>query len=473
MSGNGVVYDASERQRAIPYGGIGVMHKLARDVGLVKQLDDDLDLLMVHRPYAESDHILNIVFNLLCGGRVLDDIEVRRNDVAFLDMLGARTIPDPTTAGDFCRRFDEANVWRLQDSINKVRVGVWRRQPGFLEDTARIDADGTYVPTSGECKQGMALSYKGVWGYHPLVVSLANTNEPLFIVNRSGSVPSHDGAAPVFDKAVELCRAAGFRDVLLRGDTDFSLTRNFDGWTKQGVRFVFGYDASRSFVDRAEQIEDSEYSELVRKAQTAFANKPRAKQPRAKLAVIRQRGYRNLTLQSEHLAEFEHKPGRAKGTYRIVVLRKTILEEKGQLCLGQVSRYFFYVTNDWSMSKAQVVRESNDRCRQENLIEQLKNGVRALHVPLNDLVANWAYMVIASLAWSLKAWFALLLPVSPRWREAHVATSKRVLAMDFSSFLQRFILVPAQIISTGRRIIVRLLAWRPELPVLFRLLDAL
>ena len=130
MSGNGIVYDVSDKYRAVPYGGIGVMHKLAKKVGLVEQIDAGLHLLLMHKPYRESDHILNIVFNELCGGRVLDDIEVRRNDAAFLDMLGARTIPDPTTAGDFCRRFDEPDVWRLMGIVNEVRCGVWRKVPG-------------------------------------------------------------------------------------------------------------------------------------------------------------------------------------------------------------------------------------------------------------------------------------------------------------------------------------------------------
>jgi hypothetical protein len=277
----------------------------------------------------------------------------------------------------------------------------------------------------------------------------------------------------VLDAAVHLCRSAGFKDILLRGDTDFSLTRDFDSWTEQGIRFVFGYDASKPFVGRADQIEEAEYSELIRKAQDAFDKKPRAKQPRVKRDVIHRRGFRNLTLEAEHLAEFTHKPSKAKGTYRVIVLRKTILEEKGQQCIGQIHRYFFYVTNDWTMTPAQVVRESNDRCRQENLLEQLKNGLGALRAPLNKFMANWAFMVIASLAWSLKAWFALMLPVFPRWREAHAATSQQLLQMDFSTFVQRLMLIPAQIVRTARRTIIRLLAWRPEVPTLFRLLNAL
>lgn len=123
---------------------------------------------------------------------------------------------------------------------------------------------------------------------------------------------------------------------------------------------------------------------------------------------------------------------------------------------------------DWT----EVVREARQRCNQENLIEQLKNGVRALRAPVNTLAANWAYMVMASLAWSLKAWVALVLPVLPRWEEKHRHEQLRLLRMDFRTFLNHFVNVPAQVIKTGRRTVLRLLAWRPWLPAFFRFLDA-
>src|SRR4051794_37130623 len=400
MTASNIHYEISDRTRAIAPGGIGAIHLLARKLGLVRDIDESLHLLKRHLPYFESDHVLNIAYNLLAGGQRLEHLEVRRNDEVYLDALGAERIPDPTTAGDFCRRFAEGDVERLMDAFNETRLRAWKQQPDSFFEEAFIDADGTIAPSDGWCKQGVDISYKGEWGYHPLVVSLANTAEPLFLVNRSGNRPSHEHAEVYLDKAITLCRQGGFRKITVRGDTDFTQTKHLDRWDRESVRFIFGIDAMPNLVARAEGLPAEAYAELERPARYTIRTVPRQAKERHRERIVSERGFDTLKLVGEEVAEFEYQPVACKETYRVVVLRKKLVVEKGQLWLFQPDRHFFYITNDLTSPASEIIFLANDRCDQENLIAQLKGGVKALAMPVGDLVSNWAYMVMASLAWS-------------------------------------------------------------------------
>lgn len=473
LTASNIHYEIADRTRAVAAGGIGAIHLMAQRLGLIEAIDRRLHLFKIHLPYHESDHVLNIAYNLLAGGGCLEHLELLRNDEAYLDALGARRIPDPTTAGDFCRRFQPADVIELMETFNDVRVKVWQRQEASFFAEAIIDADGTMAETGAECKQGIDINYKGDWSYHPLLISLANTGEPLYIVNRPGNRPSHEQAAEYLDRAHALCRKAGFQKITFRGDTDFTQSERLDGWDDGGATFYFGLDATGKRYALADQIPDEDWKELVRRATYEITTQPRRRPQRVKEEIVRERGYTNIQQVKEYVAEFAYQPAKCQRPYRVVVVWKILKVTEGQLQLFDDARAFFYITNDWESPADAVVFKANDRCNQENLIQQLKTGVRALQTPVDNLVSNWAYMVMAALAWSLKAWAALLLPAKGPWREKHAEEKRRLLRMDFSTFRHALIRVPAQIIRTGRRLVYRLLAWNSWQSVFFRLLDQL
>ena len=357
------------------------MHSLARECGLTDAIDRHLQLLKFHFPYHESDHVLNIAYNSLTDGKCLEDLELKRGDEAYLDALGTTRIADPTTAGDFCRRFPgPQDIHALQRAIDEARRTVWARQPDVFFDSATVDMDGHMVETTGECKDGMDISFKGEWGYHPLLVSLAETSEPLRIVNRSGNRPSHEGAAAECDDVITLLRDAGFRRILLRGDTDFSQTEHLDRWSRDGIVFQFAYDAAPNLKNRASAIPESEWSPLERPPKYMIKTEPRARPDRVKEQIVVEREFENIRLVSEHVTEFEYRPTACRESYRMIVVRKNLSVEKGEKVLFDDVCYFFYITNDRSSSVSEVVFSCNDRCNQENLIEPLANGVSTTSV---------------------------------------------------------------------------------------------
>lgn len=446
-------YEIGGNVEATPFGGIFAMHRLVTRLGLVDEIDQRLHLLRMHLPYHESDHVLTLAYSVLTGGTRLEDVDRLRHDVPLMNGLGAALLPDPTTTGDFLRRFSEADLLTLMDAINSVRPALWQgRGAGLFGEVAFLDADGSIVPTTGEFKQGMDISYKGIWGYAPLLITLANTREVLYLVNRPGNAPSHLDAAGWIDKAIALVAPHANR-VCLRGDTDFALTGNFDRWART-VDFILGTDNIAALRNRAEALPDTAWTRLQRPAPyVAKTGQTRRRRHNRKRQVVAERGFLNLRLDYEEVAEFVYRPGKCARGYRVVVVRKNISRMKGEHALIDEIRYFFYFTTYPADTHppARIVELANGRCDQENIVGQLKSGINALHAPVDNLHSNWAYMLIAALAWNIKSWHAMMMH---RKHDRHA-----FIRMEFKRFLDTVIRVPAMVIVRARAIVVRLVAY--------------
>ena len=184
-----------ERGEATAYGGLSLATALVRRLGLHRAIDDALELLQSHRPFTESDHVLTHVYNLFVGGTCIEDIGHLQGSEPVRRMLGAVRLPDPTTAGDFLRRFDAASLSALDAAIDEGQEAVWRRRYGRKKaDRAIVDLDSHVHPVYGDQKEGADFSYKGPLAYHPLVISLAETQECLRLINRPGNTASAEGA---------------------------------------------------------------------------------------------------------------------------------------------------------------------------------------------------------------------------------------------------------------------------------------
>lgn len=445
-------FEVTARGNVTPFGGVALAAQLIDGLGLRDEINASLDLLRRHRPYSEADHVLSLALASFCGARALDDIDVLREDEAFLDAVGMQRMPDPTTSGDFLRRFDEEAVGHLMEAINRVRKRCWSSLPKKQKELATIDVDGTLVNTFGEHKEGTDFNFKGGFGYAPLLVSLANTKEPLYIRNQPGNRPSNDGFVTEVEAAIETVLEGGFKRVRVRGDRAYAVTRHFDGWSRRGIDFVFSMTTHAQLDRLLDALPDAAWKPLEREERGAKGRR-RTRSKNVKRQCVRDRGYRTLRLETEHYAEITHRPRKCKKGYRLIVVRKTITVTEGQLELENEERYFGYITNVPSdkLSARDVVAESNARCDQENLIEQLKNGVAAFTAPVGCLASNWAWMVIAALPLSFKAWLSMLHPDKNARHQLR--------RMQYRRFLRTVVLVPVRVVKQARGLVLKILGY--------------
>lgn len=446
--------EVDERSEVTPYGGLAVATAFLRRFKVAERIDRHVKVFLIHLPYHESDHVLAQALNLYVGGTCIEDVANLQHSEAARRIIGACRIPDPTTAGDFLRRFHEKEhqLPGLRGAVDDVQAEVWRRlrrgRGRNDEAWSIVDVDGHVKPLYGVQKEG-ADFYKSTWCYQPLIASLAGTGECLAIRNRPGNVRSSDGTAGVLDQVLPRVRERGGR-MLVRGDSDFDRSDVRAACDRAGAYFAF---VGREFKDRpklVEKIPESEWKpfrtrahreRVERRKQPSYAS--RRKKPNRRRQRARARNFTEKQLVKQWITEVEQIDADGK-PYRLVIRRQLIEHREGQRLLFDEYRYRYIVTSlPASVSTQDAVDLTYERCDQENVIEQLGSGLAAWRMPVAEFDGNSAWLEIARLAWNLGKWIALL------------ALPAEVVRWEWKRFRQAFVHVAAQVIRRSRQIVLR------------------
>lgn len=453
--------ESDPRGEITHYGGLVLAQQFVRRFGVAKRLDNGLRLFKRHAPYHESDHVLALAYTLYTDGTCLEDQAGLQGSEAVRRLVGACRIPDPTTAGDFLRRFRVAqDVEQLSAVSDEVQEAVWSelarkvRRQRKKHEYALVDLDGHIKPLYGEQKEGAAFSHDGRWSYQPLVVSLGGSGECLKVVNQPGSARSSDAAAQALKEVLPMVRRH-FRNAIVRGDTDFDRSDVLNAAIEAGAYFAIGGRLHPNRAALAQAIAAARWKPFVPRADR---QKPSGPSRHGRTANWRQqkaaaRGYRTLRTVKQWVSEIDYQPAGLDSPCRMIVRRVLIEENDGQGVLFEYYRYRLVLTNlPRSYTAGQVVDISYQRCDQENVIEQFGHGIAGWRMPVAEFLGNSAWLQIARLAWNLGKWIAQL------------ALPSEVVRWEWKRFRRHFVYIAAKVLKMGRSMVVRLAGSHRYLP---------
>ena len=453
--------ESDPRGEITHYGGLVLAQQFVRRFRVAQRLDSGLRLFKRHAPYHESDHVLALAYTLYADGTCLEDQAVLQGSEAVRRLVGACRIPDPTTAGDFLRRFKTTqDVAQLSGVIGEIEEAVWLKLPGRIRrrrkqyEFALVDLDGHIKPLYGVQKEGADFSYNGRWSYQPLVVSLGGSGECLKVVNQPGSARPSDAAAKAVKEVLPRVKRH-FRNAIVRGDTDFDRSDVFKAVMAEGAYFAIGGRLYAKRAALAGAIAEENWQPFVPRAgrEQRSGSSRHGRTPNWRRQKAAERRFRTLRTIAQWVSEIDYQPHGLDCAYRMIVRRILIEQTDGQGVLFKHFRYRLVLTNlPRHYTARQIVDLTYQRCDQENVIEQFGHGIAGWRMPVAEFMGNSAWLEIARLAWNLGKWIA------------QIALPSEVVRWEWKRFRRHFVYIAAKVLKLGRSWVVRLAGSHRFLP---------
>ena len=443
-----VIIKENKRSPLLSHAGIVPVRNLIEKLGIATALDSHISVLKRHRPYFESDHILNFVYNFLTGGEVINDIERLQESEGILRILGTESVPDPTTAGDFLVRFGEKDIDAFQDSLDQIQDAAFSLLDRKRKEVATIEHDSSIHEVYGQKKEGADYAYENTYSYNVQYVTLAETGDVLHQELREGNRYSSYGLS---EKLPGILDRVGkhFKHLRYRADSASYSKAIVKPLDERGVEFYISADQTKPLMRKVVGIEAEAWKRFRTMNLRATENKPpvkkRKKRKNHKKRVQDRRKPNRERRGETRIASLFYQPVGWQKPYRFVVTRTEVLDKYGQLYLEDgLCKYIYHiiVTNNSDASDARVMHIARGRANQENLIKDFKYGLGLSHVPTGFFLANQIYFKIAALAWNIKTWMLNLLSLGDG------------AVLRFKRFLYLWINHACIVSKTGRNIVV-------------------
>ena len=391
------------------------MRNLVSKLDIASTIDSGVSVLKRHRPYFESDHVLNFVYNFLTGGEVINDIERLQEAEGLLRILGTERIPDPTTAGDFLVRFREKDIADFQKSLDVMQDRAFSLLEKKRKKTATIEQDSSIHQVYGEKKEGADYAYDNTYSYVAQYVTLAETGDVLHQDLREGSCYSTEGLSKILPGVFGRVKKH-FKHLRYRADSASYSNEIVKACEQSSVEFYISAKQTGKLMRAVQSIGEGEWKRFcsmnLKPATTKPAVKKRKKRKNYKLSVQNRRKPHRQRRGKIEIASFLYQPVGWDKPYRFVVKRTEVIDEHGQQYLEEgLCKYIYHivVTSNTQASDTRAMHIAQGRSNQENLIKDFKYGLGLSHVPTGFFLANRTYFKIAALAWNIKTWMLNLL----------------------------------------------------------------